>query len=201
MPRVRAVLFDLDGVLVDSHEVWWDVVNDAARAFGQPEVDRARFSSVWGQGISADVEKLYPGRTHEDVEAAYEAAFGRHGKKIRVNPEGPTVLRDLRSMDVASACVTNTQIGLAHAILRAAGLDGLFDGVQGMAKGIREKPAPDLLLTALDAIGAPASDALMVGDTRYDEEAARAAGTAYLRYDLREGTSLSAALRPRLRAT
>jgi HAD superfamily hydrolase (TIGR01509 family) len=200
MPRVRAVLFDLDGVLVDSHEAWWAVVNDAARAFGVPEVDRARFSSIWGQGISADVENLYPGRTHEDVEAAYEEAFSRHGHEIRVNPEGPTVVRDLRSMEVRSACVTNTQIGLARAILRAAGLDGLFDDVRGMAKGVREKPAPDLLLAALDAVGVAPADALMVGDTRYDEEAARAAGTAYLHYDLRDGRSLSATVRPALRA-
>jgi phosphoglycolate phosphatase-like HAD superfamily hydrolase len=197
MPRVKAVLFDLDGVLVDSHEAWWLVVNDAARSFGVPEVDRARFESVWGQGISADVESLYPGRTHEEVEAAYEAAFRRHARGIVVNPEARPVLAGLRSGRVGTACVTNTQIGLARAILSAAGLDALFDDVEGMAKGVREKPAPDLLLTALDALGVAAPDAWMVGDTRYDEEAASAAGTPFLRYDLRAGASLAAALRER----
>jgi phosphoglycolate phosphatase len=200
MPRVQAVLFDLDGVLVDSHEAWWAVVGDAARAFGLPEIDRARFTNVWGQGISADVKNLYPGHTHDEVEAAYEAAFSRHGHDIRINPEGSAVLADLRSMGIGTACVTNTQISLARAILREAGLDGAFDDVQGMAKGVHEKPAPDMLRSALDALGVAATDALMVGDTRYDEEAARAAGTAYLRYDLREGKSLAAALRPWLRA-
>ena len=44
---VRAVLFDLDGVLVDSYEAWYRVVNAAARRFGVPAVSRARLSDVF----------------------------------------------------------------------------------------------------------------------------------------------------------
>ena len=56
-----------------------------------------------------------------------------------------------------------------------------------------------LMLRDKKVLGFAAQDALMVGDTRYDEEAAAAAGTSFLHYDLREDGSLSRALRARLR--
>lgn len=192
------MLFDLDGVLVDSYEAWFAVVNEAAARFGAPAIDRARFEGVWGQGISADVRNLYPGRTHAEVEAAYAEAMAKHGAAIRVNPEGPAVLADLKRRGIASAVVTNTQIALARTILSAAGLLAAFDEVQGMVEGLKEKPAPDLLVNALDTVAVRATDALMVGDSRYDREAATAAGVPYLHYDFKTGASLSRALSARL---
>ena len=62
-------------------------MNDAARSFGSPEVTLERFQSVWGQGIGADVRNLYPGRTHRDVEEAYERAMAKQADTIVVNPE------------------------------------------------------------------------------------------------------------------
>ena len=196
--RVRAVLFDLDGVLVDSYQAWLSVVNDAAKTFGAPAVTEERFQGVWGQGISADVVSIYPGRTYREVEAAYEEAMARHGKEIRVNPEAAAALDELGADGYLRACVTNTQAGIARAILAAAGLLPRLDEVQGMAEGIREKPAPDLLLAALAVLCADSDEALMVGDSRYDEEAAAAAGVPFVRYDLRTGASLRAALAPAL---
>lgn len=191
---VRAVLFDLDGVLIDSYHAWFAVVNDAARSFGSPEVTLERFQSVWGQGIGADVRNLYPGRTHRDVEEAYERAMAKQADTIVVNPEAGLALDDLRALGLARACVTNTQIGLARAVLTASGLLGRFETIEGMAPGRREKPAPDLLLAALAALRVAPADALMVGDSRYDEGAAAAAKVPFLHYDLREGGSLQAEL-------
>jgi HAD superfamily hydrolase (TIGR01509 family) len=195
---VRAVLFDLDGVLVDSYEAWFRIVHQTAAAFGATEVTRERFESVWGQGISSDVKNLYPGRTHREVEEAYERAMAAHGSAVRVNPEAASVLADLGRRGIGRACVTNTQVSLARAILSGSGLASGFDEVQGMMEGIREKPAPDLLVNALDTLAARPADALMVGDSRYDEEAASAAGVPFLRFDLREGASLRRALAERL---
>lgn len=196
---VRAVLFDLDGVLVDSYQAWFAMVNDAARQFGSPEVTLERFQGVWGQGIGADVKNLYPGRTHRDVEEAYERAMAKQAGTIMVNPEAAATLDDLLALGLPRACVTNTQIGLARAVLTASGLLARFEAVEGMAPGRREKPAPDLLLAALEALEVAPADALMVGDSRYDEGAAEAARVPFLHYDLREGGSLRAALRARVR--
>jgi HAD superfamily hydrolase (TIGR01509 family) len=196
--RVRAVLFDLDGVLVDSYEAWFAVVNDACARFGRPPVGRDRFAGIWGQGIAADVRNLYPGRTPAEVEAAYAEAMPRRAGGVRSNPEARAALERLRDAGLARALVTNTQVALAREVVSGAGLLDVLDAVQGARPGVREKPAPDLLLAALAAVGAAAAEALMVGDSRYDEEAARAAGVPFLSYDLRHGGSLLAALEARL---
>lgn len=191
----RAVLFDLDGVLVDSYDAWFAVVNETARGFGLPEVSAATFRATFGQGLDADVRNLYAGRPRREVEVAYERGMRAQAQTIRVNPEGLPALTALRAAGVRTACVTNTQDGLAQAVLDAAGLRTGFDVVAATRVGLREKPAPDLLHAALAALGVPARAACMVGDSRYDAEAAAAAGVAYVRYDLREGGSLRATLR------
>ena len=191
---VRAVLFDLDGVLIDSYEAWFVVVNEAARELKSPPVSRERFHAIFGQGIAADLKNLYPGRTREEVEPAYVRSMTRRASSIHVNPEALAVLASLRTRGIARACVTNTQAGLARAILDAARLADRFDDVQGVRAGVREKPAPDLLLAALETLAVLPEDALMVGDSRYDEASAGAAHVPFLHYDLKHDGSLAAAL-------
>lgn len=194
MSGVRAVLFDLDGVLVDSYEAWFLAVNDVAAGFGLGAVSRDRFAAIWGQGIDADVRNLYPGRSPDEVRAGYEAAIPRHAAAIRRNPDGAPTLGRLRAAGVGTACVTNTPVGIARGVLSGAGLASSFDAVSGARPGLREKPAPDLLLEALDALSVAPAHALMVGDSRFDEEGAAAAKVRFLRYDLRDGASLRDAL-------
>jgi phosphoglycolate phosphatase len=196
--RVRAVLFDLDGVLFDSYRAWFHVVNDAAKALGAPPIDAEKFRRVWGQGVSADVVHFYPGRTAAEVEREYAAGMKRRAREMDVNPEAGPALDLLAREGIRRAGVTNTQDDVARALVRGAGLEGRFDAFEAAREGVREKPAPDLLLAAMADLGVGPRETLMVGDTRYDEEAAASAGTAFLHYDLREGGSLVAALARRL---
>lgn len=189
-----AVLFDLDGVLVDSFEVWLEVVNRTAERFGRPPVTRERLASIFGQGIADDMRNLYPGRTRAEILAAYDDAMPRSLARITVNPEAASTLDGLGARGVKRAVVTNSQPSIAADVLRLAGLTGHVELWAGAGDGLREKPAPDLLLHALGRLGVPAGRALMVGDTDYDERAANAAGTRFLRYEIRRGTSLAGAL-------
>ena len=186
---LRAVLFDLDGVLIDSYEAWFHVTNGTSRDFGLPPVTRERFHAIFGQGIAADVDNLYPGRTVAEVEAAYERHMRAQSGTIDVNPEGRAALATLRASGMKVACVTNTHARLAEALLEAAGLVGAFDAVRAAGPALREKPAPDLLLSAMTAVGVRADEALMVGDSRYDEEAAAAARVRFVKYVMRTKAS------------
>ncbi len=196
--RVEAVLFDLDGVLIDSYEAWFHVVDETAREIGTGVITRERFRAGWGQGIAEDLRVFYPGRTRAEVEAAHKRGMRRQAAHIEVNPEARSTLRGLRERGLRTACVTNTQDGLAQAMVETAGLLPFFDAFSASREGLREKPAPDLLLAALDALSLPASAALMVGDSRFDEEAAAAAKVPFLRYDFRSGASLREAVMGRI---
>jgi HAD superfamily hydrolase (TIGR01509 family) len=191
---VRAVLFDLDGVLIDSFEVWLAVVNATARKFGAPGISREGLRPIFGQGISDDMRNLYPGRTRREILAAYDEAMPACSTNVQVNPEAVAALGLLGAQGVKRAVVTNSQASIAKAVLDATGLGLHLDAWAGVADGLKEKPAPDLLLHALERLRIRPEHTLMVGDTDYDERAARAAGTRFLRYEIRKGGSLKGAL-------
>lgn len=195
---LRAVLFDLDGVLVDSYEAWFQVVNATARRFGAPAVSRERLAEVFGQGPEEDARTLYPGRPVSEIQAAYAEAMAEAVDTLVVGADVHAALDDLGRRGILRAVVTNSQHDVAEHLLRAADLLGRLETWVGVGGDLREKPAPDMAERALERLGVAPADALFVGDTWYDEEAARAASVAFLSYELRAGGSLAAALAPRL---
>jgi AHBA synthesis associated protein len=193
---VRAILFDLDGVLLDSFDAWLAVVNDVAERFGAPGLDRTGLALVFGQGIEEDARTLYPGHGVAEIRAAYEEAMPRHVARMQVGVKSLSVLERLGARGIRRAVVTNTQASLAARILEATGLSARIDAFTAVDGRLREKPHPDLLVEALRQLAVDAGEAVMVGDSRYDAEAASAAQVRFQRYDLRTGDDLDAALAP-----
>lgn len=180
----------MDGVLIDSFGIWLAVVNAAALELGYPAISRAAMEDAFGQGLEEDVRRFYPGATVDDVRAAFSRAMPGHLHEVRVDPEAGGVLRELGRQGLRRAVVTNTQDDLAGAVLVAAGLADEVDFVSALAPGVREKPAPDLVLRALEALGVDAGDAGMVGDTEFDARAAEAAGVPFLHHRMGHHGSL-----------
>ena len=178
MTPCRAVLWDLDGVLVDSYDVWFHVLNHAARAFGAAPVSREVFASGWGQGIEKDVERFFPERTIPEVESFYHAHFMDHATHLRVDPHAREVLAAARAAGLGQALITNTPGPLAGSILASAGLE--LDTIVGGTDVARGKPAPDMVLEACRRLRVTPGEALVVGDSRYDREAAAAAKVRFV---------------------
>jgi HAD superfamily hydrolase (TIGR01509 family) len=169
---VRAVLFDLDGVLVDSYEVWFHLVNQAARELGAAAVSRETFHACWGQGVVADVERLFPMTTVEALSRFYADHFPDHLAHLRVDPDAPGVLAALEREGLASAVVTNTPQPLAARLVAFA---GVRVPVVGGTDVRRPKPAPDMLEEACRRLGVDLAASVLVGDSSHDLAAARAA--------------------------
>ena len=122
--RIRTVLFDMDGVLVDSFEAWYAVVNHTAAHFGAPAIDRARLAAAFGQGPEDDAKTLYPGRTPAEIRAVYDEVMPGEVARVEVGPDSRRVLDDLGRRGVRRAVVTNTQVSLARRILEGAVREG-----------------------------------------------------------------------------
>lgn len=169
----HAILFDLDGVLIDSYWVWFHVLNHAARVLDYPEIAHEVYETSWGQSTTADRDAFFPNHAVSDVEACYDAHYFEHLEHMRVAPEVPDVFSRLEALGIRSAVCTNTQASLANEIVRRAGATA--DRVVGGNDVPKPKPAPDMLLHACDLLEVSTDAAWMIGDSRYDRDAARSA--------------------------
>ena len=179
----RAILFDLDGVLIDSYRVWFHVLNHAARVLGYPEITDEVYETSWGQSTTADRDAFFPNHSISDVEACYDAHYFEHLEHMRVAPEVPDVFSRLKELGIASAVCTNTQASLANEIVRRTGATPEY--VVGGNDVPKPKPAPDMLLRACELLEVSTDTAWMIGDSRYDRDAARAAAIHFvgIRFD------------------
>ncbi len=174
---LRAVLFDLDGVLVDSYEVWFHLMNAAAGELRYPAISRELFQTTWGQGVQADIKNYYPGKTVEDIEAYYNRHFMDHVQHIQINPEAANVLSSLKARGIKTSLITNTPAPLAREILEFAALE--LDTLVGGTDVPQSKPAPDMILKACTLLGVGCDESLVVGDSRFDRDAAAAAAVRF----------------------
>jgi len=143
--------------------------------------------ACWGQGLKADCETLFPGESPEVLAREYDEGFARHLGKVRGEPGVGETVRALERAGIGTAVVTNSPAALARRILRFIDLEDAFDVVAGGDEVPRGKPDPDLLLLALDRLRCGSREAVLVGDTRLDLEAARAAGVPVVGYRLDGG--------------
>jgi phosphoglycolate phosphatase/AHBA synthesis associated protein len=182
---IKAVFFDLDGVLVFSKGVWFHLMNAAAREFGASPISRATLDEYWGQGIREDVTQLFLHRSVEEVEGYYNDHFLDHVEHLEVEPDAARVFAALKRAGIPTAVITNTPTSMAHGILAAAGLSPAT--VVGGTDVAAPKPAPDMVRFALVRLNVAPGEAIVIGDTTYDREAADAAGVPFAGYQLDGG--------------
>ena len=173
----RALLFDLDGVLIDSFEVWFHLLRSIAADFGYPDIPRATFQEGWGQGIEADVRRFFPRHTVPELERLYAERFPVHLHHLGVAEGVPALFAALRRRGLASAVITNTPADVARPLVERAGATP--DLLVGGTDVARPKPAPDIVTHACARLGVAPPSAWVVGDTAFDREAARGAGARF----------------------
>ena len=184
---MRAVLFDMDGVLVFSEDAWFAVYNATLAHFFHAAISREAFDEIYGNGTEADRAAYMPERTVEEIDAAYARFFAQRLDAVRVNPEAAEVLGALRARGVRTALATNTNRPLAERILEGAGLAALFDAVACANEAGAGKPDPAVVRLAAERIRIPLSECVFVGDSKYDAEAARRAPVAFRGYRFGSG--------------
>ena len=175
---MRAVLFDLDGVLVESYAVWRALLNTFARERGYPAISDEAMSAAWGQGVDADARMFFAGTSVEELADFYNRRFADHVEGLSVMPGAASVVARVREAGLATAVVTNTPAPLATAMLRQAEVEP--DVLVGGTDVPRPKPAPDGVLRACELLGVAVGAAAMVGDSHFDRQAAGAAGALFV---------------------
>lgn len=176
----RAVIFDVDGTLVDSvdaHAASW---TRTFLHFGHP-VDPAAVRAQIGKGGDQLIPVFVPPEAAErDGEAmeSYRSALFRSDylPQVKGFPEVPELFRRIRADGRRIALATSSKAEELAAYRRIAGIDGLVDVEISSDDADRSKPCPDIFLAALDRLELTAAEVVAVGDSPWDAEAAGRAG-------------------------
>jgi phosphoglycolate phosphatase len=178
----QCLLFDLDGTLVDSRADLINSVNLMLSEIGREMLPDSRVIGFIGEGARRLVERaLRATQNGEPQDSEIDAAlkmFRRHYREhlldhTRVYPEVEQTLS--RLTHVPKAVVTNKPYDFTVALLEGVGLIGHFDVIIGGDSLTERKPSPLMLVEAASRCRADASKCLMIGDSRVDIEAGRAA--------------------------
>ncbi|MEM8836742.1 MAG: phosphoglycolate phosphatase [Pseudomonadota bacterium] len=180
------IMFDLDGTLIDSAPDLATSTNELLEAAGLPALTIDQVRSMIGNGIRMLVYRAF-GAYGIDLEGdaltdATDRMMTIYARNLTLEtvlmPGAERTMRELHAIGVTLAVITNKPEAFTREILEFFDLDRFVSIVVGGDTGPKRKPAPDMLLHALRLAGADPSDALMIGDSPADIDAAKAAGIA-----------------------
>jgi phosphoglycolate phosphatase len=199
--RIRAVLFDLDGTLLDTAPDLASAANRMLADLGRPAIGEDGIRDYIGKGVVNLVNRCVEatgGGSEADIGRALES-FERHylaGIADRSRPYPGVVdgLEVLARAGIAMGCVTNKVGRFTEPLLERTGLRRYFGVVVSGDTVERKKPHAEPLLYAAGKLGAEPGATLMVGDSLNDVRSARAAGcpVVVVPYGYREGLALEA---------
>lgn len=192
----KAVLFDLDGTLLDTIADLAEAANLMLAELGRPALSQARVHNFIGRGVGDLIyrclaESGEPSVAETDVACE---SFRRHylcvnGQTTRPYPDVPEVLASLAARGMKMAVVTNKSGIFTLPLLQQFDLERYFSAfVYGDTLPVK-KPDPAMIRHACDLLGTKPEESLMVGDSINDSLAARAAGVPVLlvKYGYSEG--------------
>jgi beta-phosphoglucomutase len=177
----RAVLWDLDGTLVDSEEFHWLSWRDTVRAEGI-ELSYAQFLASFGQRndrilpvwLGADVDAGRVRRIGDDKETEFRRLAEAHG--LTLLPGAREWLTTLKAAGWKQAIASSAPRVNVEMMLRVAGLDGYFDAIVSADDVTIGKPDPQVFLKAAEKLGVPPARCLVVEDAAAGVEGAGRAG-------------------------
>ena len=178
----RAVLFDLDGTLLNTLEDLTDSVNAVLRSHGYPEHSPEAYRFFVGDGIHNLILRALPQNISTDelartllpeVDAQYDALWHT---KTSPYPGTHSIIQELKHRNVKLAVLSNKPHRFTVKIVEHFFPDAPFDIVYGFRDGIPRKPDPSAALDIADKFSIPPQEFIYVGDSNTDIKTALSAG-------------------------
>lgn len=170
--KYEAVIFDLDGTLIDTLEDLKDSINFALKQHGMPERSLEEVRSFVGNGVKKLVFRSVPENTSDELRESCLKAFKAHYITNSMNKTRPyngicELIKKLKEKGVKLAVVTNKTQDAADGIMNEFFKDD-FEIIIGQIDGVAQKPQPDGVWYAIEKLGASKQNSVYIGDSEVD---------------------------------
>jgi len=178
----RAVLFDLDGTLLDTLPDIRDGMNRALAAFGLPQYDREAYRKMVGWGVERLAEIAVPSQDRDRID--FDELVLALKREYAAQPVAGTtafpgmaeLVGELRRAGVPTAVLSNKPHEITTNIVTEVLGAEAFAAVYGARAEFPKKPDPQAAVRIAQTLGVPPQEMVFVGDTAIDMETAQAAG-------------------------
>ncbi|HOI77507.1 MAG TPA: HAD family hydrolase [Methanofastidiosum sp.] len=174
--EIEAIVFDVDGVLLDSFESWFTSFNQTLVEFEKNPVDRQTYREIfWGPSVEEDLKRYGLGKD------AVEAALRNQRNNVHLMKLYEKVHETLDALGKFKLGVaTNTPKKNLDKTFSYFDLHKYFEVVMCLDDVERPKPHPDMLLKASEILKVPITKMVFIGDTKSDMAAAKGAGCHFI---------------------
>lgn len=179
---IKAIIFDLDGVLIDATEWHYEALNKALGLFGH-KINRDDHIKVYnGLPTNKKLEIMsregkLPTETHEIIKTLKKKyTLEIINQNCRPNHQKQLLLNHLKNKGYLLACCSNAQKHSVIDMLKMSQIDHYFNQIIGNDEGHRPKPAPDIYLAAFEKLNISPKEAIIVEDAPHGIEAAQKSG-------------------------
>ena len=177
--KFDAVIFDMDGTLLDTIEDLTDSVNHAMTVCGHEAHSIERVKDFVGNGARRLIEQALGGNADTELIeqglSAFKTHYNAHGTKTRPYAGILELLHELKDLGIKTAVVSN-KFHAAVVPTSEKHFGSLMDIAIGESSEIRRKPAPDTVLKAMNDLGVSKERCVYIGDSEVDIATAKNAG-------------------------
>ena len=176
--KIKLVIFDLDGTLVNSSADITNALNYAIEPYGFEQLTIERTTSLVGEGVTRLIEKLVGQKAADLKDVVLKRFLEYYSEHLTdFTVPYPGVRETLEMLgNYRKTVISNKREDLSKHLLETLELSGYFDIIWGSDSVSEKKPSPAPVLEMLKKLSCGPDEAVMVGDSNYDIEAGRAAG-------------------------
>ena len=179
--KYKAVIFDLDGTLLNTIDDLGDSVNYMLSQFGYPTFSIEEYKYKVGNGMRKLMQRSLPeGKNSEsDIDKAMEIFmpyYAEHKMDKTAPYDGITeLLEELKKRGIKTAVVTNKAHSAAKPLIDEV-FPKLFDEVTGQKDGVPTKPDPAAVFNTMESLGVSKDECIFIGDSSVDMQTAKNSG-------------------------